>query len=60
MSNDDYQHRKFFEKQEPICIEKDEKENCLMSMKFVLFDMSSDKTFCEQLKEQNQQHDKTV
>ena len=52
MSNDEYQHKKFFEEQKPVCIEKDDKGNCLMSAQWVLLDFSEPKVpFCEQLKE---------
>ena len=51
MSDDEYQMKQFFEKQEPVCIEQDEKGNCLMSVKWVLIDMSEPKKlFCEEIK----------
>lgn len=62
MSEDEYQHREFFEKQKPVCVEKDKKGNCLMSMQFVLIDMGQPdgkpKLFCEEQK--TNKHDKTI
>ena len=74
MSNDEYQHQstwldklkheyKEMAKEEiiagPVCVQEDENGKCLMSVSYVMLDLSSTKTFCEQLKEQNQ-HDKTT
>jgi hypothetical protein len=48
----------------PFCIQKDDKGDCLMSIQYVMIDMNEPdgrpRPFCEQLKEQNQQYDKTI
>lgn len=48
MSNDEYQHQDFWtepnkklnEEQESVCIQSNEKGECLMSMKWMMIDMS--------------------
>lgn len=56
MSNDVYQQRHFFEKDRPICIQQDENGNCLMSVQFIVMDLS--KPFCEQVKDKK--NDKAI
>ena len=59
MSDDEYQMKQFFENQKPVCIEQDDKGNCLMSAKWVLLDLSDFKPlFCEEVK--NNKNDKTI
>jgi hypothetical protein len=59
MSDDEYQMKQFFEKQKPVCIEKDDKGDCLMSAQWMLLDMKlskidmpmyEPKLFCEEVK----------
>lgn len=62
MSNDDYQRKHWWEDEKPLCVEKDEKGNCLMSIQFVMIDMGQPdgkpKLFCEEQK--TNKHDKTT
>lgn len=59
MSEDKYQMKQFFENQKPVCLETDDKGNCLMSAKWVLIDMSEPKKlFCEEVK--TNKDDKTI
>lgn len=51
-SSDEYQQIQFWEnlkKQPSICVESNDKGECLMSTQFVIMDIS--KPFCEQVKE---------
>lgn len=53
-SSDEYQQIQFWEKLKelpfgPICVESNDKGECLMSQTFVMIDMS--KPFCEEVKE---------
>ena len=51
MSEDEYQHKAFFENQKPVCVEKDKDGKCLMSAQWVLLDFSEPKKlFCEEVK----------
>ena len=61
MSNDEYQHKKFFEDQKPVCLEKDKDGKCLMSAQWILMDLKlctiedmplyePKKLFCEEIK----------
>lgn len=62
MSNDQYQHKNWWDEGRSVCVEKDEKGNCLMSMSFVMIDMGQPdgkpKLFCEEQKTNN--NDKTT
>ena len=53
-SSDEYQQIQFWENLKklpfgPICVESNDKGECLMSAEFVIMDMS--KPFCEEVKE---------
>lgn len=48
MSNDEYQHKLYWDK--PICIEKDSEGKCVMSMKFTTLDISKPVPFCKTVK----------
>jgi hypothetical protein len=59
MSDDEYQMKQFFENQKPVCVETDEKGNCLVRAQWVLLDFSHPKKlFCEELK--TNKDDKTI
>lgn len=68
MSNDVYEHKNWWEPGQSVCVEKDEKGNCLMSMSFIMIDMGEEqkpniqdvtpKRFCEELK--TNKDDKTI
>lgn len=56
MSNDEYQHQDFWtevvkklnEEQESVCVQSNEKGECLMSMKWMMLDLSETPNIKEQ------------
>lgn len=54
MSNDQYEHKNYWNESPAICVEKDKEGNCLMSYSFIIIDMGQlddkPKLFCKELK----------